>query len=60
MINVNGIAFRPRCIQCLTLSPMTLSPPPYPTALGTIGPSKSTTFEEKKPVFMMSARSDQI
>jgi hypothetical protein len=31
---------------------MALLPPPYPTALGLIGPSK-------KPVLMTSARSDQ-
>jgi hypothetical protein len=43
----------------LTLSPTALLPPPYPTALGLIGPSKKDDIWRKKPVLMTSPRSDQ-
>jgi hypothetical protein len=40
----------------LTLSPTALLPPPYPTALGLIGPSKK---DRNKPVLLTSPRSHQ-
>jgi hypothetical protein len=52
-----------KCLFCiflhLTLSLMALLPPPYPTALGQIGPSKKDICGKTQIFLMTSGGSDQ-